>query len=202
MDAEILDCAAGLFARHGFERTSIQQVAAALKYSKAGLLHHYPSKKALFDAVVDRYEADSIAHLARVLAIPPGIERDRALVLRAIEYTFESPGMSALGQQLGREGVTEDPRFVKLGFQIIGALGVDLASPDMERMMRAVSALTGANAAARLAQTMNLERECRSHIFTAAMATLGHDVSGLAEEPAGEIPRRVSSIGGRRRAAK
>lgn len=53
IDAVILDTAAEVFARHGFAGTSVQQVADAVGYSKTGLLRRFPSKQALYDAVVD-----------------------------------------------------------------------------------------------------------------------------------------------------
>jgi AcrR family transcriptional regulator len=56
VDEGILDRAAGLFARHGFEQTSLQAVADAVGLSKAGLLHHFPSKGALHEAVMDQAE--------------------------------------------------------------------------------------------------------------------------------------------------
>lgn len=174
IDAEILDCAAGIFARHGFARTSLQQIADAVKYSKAGLLHHYPSKKALYEAVLDKYEAQSHEHIAGIQHLPLGIERDRALVENAVDFAFDWPGLAELAQQLGREE-SDDPRFVRLGLQLFASLGIDLANPDIERMMRSFSALSGANFSARLAVTMNLERECRDHIVAAAMAALGHE---------------------------
>ena len=72
IDAEILDCAAGVFARHGFARATIQQIADALKYSKAGLLHHYPSKQALFDAVMAKHEAQTSDRLDHARTFAPG----------------------------------------------------------------------------------------------------------------------------------
>src|SRR3712207_9441823 len=52
VDEGILDRAAALFARRGFTKTSVQDVADAVGLSKTGLLHHYPSKDALHEAVV------------------------------------------------------------------------------------------------------------------------------------------------------
>ena len=49
---QILDRAAALFARRGFAKTSVQDVADAVGLSKAGLLHHFPSKDALHAAVL------------------------------------------------------------------------------------------------------------------------------------------------------
>lgn len=181
IDAEILDCAAGVFGRHGFARASIQQIADALKYSKAGLLHHYPSKQALFDAVMDRYETQTRERIARLADFAAGSDRDRALVENVVDSTFESPGMAAFAQQLAREGellesegAERDPRFADLGLEVVASLGVDLADPDLDRLARAFTALSGANFSARLAVTMGLQREWRAPIIAAAMAALGH----------------------------
>lgn len=181
IDAEILDGAAGIFARHGFARTSIQQIADALGYSKAGLLHHFPSKKALHDAVLDRYEAQTRERIGRLDDMSPGAERDRKLVEDLVDFAFAWPGMSAFAQQLARDGErvaqsggSADPRFAQLGFAIIGAMGIDLASPDLEQMARTFTALSGASFSARLAVTMHLEREWREPIIAAAMGALGH----------------------------
>lgn len=181
IDAAILDCAAGIFARHGFSRTSIQQIADAIGYSKAGLLHHYPSKTALHDAVLDRYEAQTRERIAKLDSFSPGIERDRKLIEDLIDFSFTWPGMSAFAQQLARDGErvahsggTADPRFAQLGFDIVSAMGIDFAAPDLERMARTFTALSGASFSARLAVTMRLEREWREPIIKAAMAALGH----------------------------
>lgn len=181
IDADILDGAAGFFARHGFARTSLQQIADALGYSKAGLLYHYASKKALYDAVLDRYEAQTRERIGRLEGIAPGFERDRTLVEDVIDFAFRWPGMSAFAQQLARdgerlshEGGTGDPRLSALGLDIISAMGIDLAAPDLEQMARTFTALSGATFSARLAVTMHVEREWRQPIIQAAMAALGH----------------------------
>lgn len=181
INTEILDGAAGIFARHGFSRTSIQQIADVLGYSKAGLLHYYASKKALHDAVLDRYEAQTRERIGRLDGIPPGIERDRKLVEDVIDFAYRWPGMSAFAEHLAREGErlthaggTGDPRFNQLGFDIISAMGIDLAAPDLEWMARTCTALSGATFSARLAVTMRIEREWREPIIQAAMAALGH----------------------------
>ena len=57
VDAGILDRAAGLFAQRGFAKTSLQDVADAVGLSKAGLLHHFPSKDALREGVLSHAAA-------------------------------------------------------------------------------------------------------------------------------------------------
>lgn len=49
----LLDCAARLAAEIGPSNVTIQAVADAAGVTKGGLLHHYPSRQALIDAVFD-----------------------------------------------------------------------------------------------------------------------------------------------------
>lgn len=187
---EILDIAAGLFARHGFARTSVQQIAEALGYSKAGLLHHYPSKKVLFDAVIERYISDTEERFAVIMQTPSGIERDRVMVESAVDYAYNLPGMSALSHQIEREGLGEDPRLLDLGVKIMGAL-VENDPPDLGQIAQRLMALAGANVASQFAARVNMKSEFREHILAAAMATLGHDTA--AKE--GKAPsRRAKSL--------
>ena len=51
--AEILAAAAVIFARRGYEATDLEQVAAAVRVSKATLYYYFQSKERLFLAAVD-----------------------------------------------------------------------------------------------------------------------------------------------------
>jgi AcrR family transcriptional regulator len=60
----ILDAALRVFRRHGFRRSSIEQVAAAAALTRQGLYHHFQSKEALFRAVIEAlYEAALAAEI-------------------------------------------------------------------------------------------------------------------------------------------
>lgn len=50
--ARILAAAETLFAEHGYDRVSMNQIAAAASVSKANVFHHFSSKKELYLAVV------------------------------------------------------------------------------------------------------------------------------------------------------
>lgn len=96
VDEEILDRAAALFAQHGFDHTSLQALADAVGLSKAGLLHHYPSKDALYTAAHEQAATRARDVLDRVAPLPHGPERDRRALELLIDAALERPGLLAL----------------------------------------------------------------------------------------------------------
>lgn len=119
IDHAILDVAAGIFARHGFAHTSVQQIADAVGYSKPGLLHRFGTKEALHRAVmtevleiIDGLVDHAVSHAAhpdqhgrlldlvvrRALA-RPGVMQ---LVLELLESEPDDPGTdrSPAGERL------------------------------------------------------------------------------------------------------
>jgi len=57
----ILDAAMRVFRRHGFRRSSIEQAAEEAGLTRQALYHHFPSKEALFRAVIERLYAQALA---------------------------------------------------------------------------------------------------------------------------------------------
>ncbi len=100
IDEGILDRAAGLFARRGYAKTSVQDVADAVGLSKAGLLHHYPSKDALHEAVLAHAGALGRRVLDEVAHLPPGPVAPRPHVRRR-SSRLEAQGASRRRQEAG-----------------------------------------------------------------------------------------------------
>lgn len=92
IDIAILDTAAGLFAVHGVERTTVQQIADAVGYSKTGLLHRFPSKQAIVDAVDSMIDAqvDELVH--RMRQTPMGPQRTGVLLGEISAAAIRIPG--------------------------------------------------------------------------------------------------------------
>ena len=63
----ILDAAMRVFRRHGFRRSSIEQAADEAGVTRQALYHHFPSKEALFRAVIERIPPPSGAAEAPLL---------------------------------------------------------------------------------------------------------------------------------------
>lgn len=57
----ILDATMLVFRRHGFRRSSIEQVAEVAGLTRQALYHHFESKEALFRAVIERVHETAIA---------------------------------------------------------------------------------------------------------------------------------------------
>jgi AcrR family transcriptional regulator len=151
LDDEIVDCAAQLFARHGFKETSVQRIADAVGYSKTGLLHRYPSKEALQDEVVRRSVAEIHAVGAAVADLAPGPGRDRAAIEALADLAARRPGFIALllssVSALDAESVA--PHLKEIGEVLFHAFATDPAA-DPTRGVRVIGAL-GALAVASIA---------------------------------------------------
>jgi AcrR family transcriptional regulator len=78
MRARIMRAAAALFRRQGFERTTMQQIAAAVGLTKAALYHHVTGKQALLFEILQHTIERSLPELERIAAAPlPADERLR-----------------------------------------------------------------------------------------------------------------------------
>jgi TetR/AcrR family transcriptional regulator, cholesterol catabolism regulator len=86
---EILRTAARLFQQRGYDATSMNDVAAALKLSKGGLYHHFQSKdEILFEIMNHAMEITEERVLAPVRSIADPQERLRALIRLHIEVVL------------------------------------------------------------------------------------------------------------------
>jgi len=143
IEDEILETAAALFARHGFKETSIQRVADAVGYSKTGLLHRFPTKEALQEAVVDRALADMRAIAAEAGVLPVGPERDRVVVGGVARLALARPGAVALLLSSLMSAPDSD-MLQQVGGLVFAAFGLDhecVTDVELPRMLRIVGAL-------------------------------------------------------------
>jgi len=86
---EILRTAARLFQQRGYDATSMNDVAAALKLSKGGLYHHFQGKdEILFEIMNHAMEITQERVLAPVRSIPDPEDRLRSLIRRHMEVVL------------------------------------------------------------------------------------------------------------------
>jgi len=174
IDEEILDVAATLFARHGFKETSLQRIADAVGYSKTGLLHRFPTKEALQEAVLQRCVEEIRAETASALEHPPGPARDRAAIVAFAEFALRHPGFVALilGIFSSLETVEADGPVGGIAAAVLEAFAVG-AESDFPRRLRVAGAL-GALCVARLAFHDHTSDEVRGHLVALSADALGH----------------------------
>lgn len=67
---ELLDVAQRLFARHGYDGTSVNQIIGELGVSKGGFYHYFESKEDLVEALARRYATVLAAETDRLLHDP------------------------------------------------------------------------------------------------------------------------------------
>lgn len=102
--AALVDAAFRVFAEQGYQRLSIRQIAEAIGTSHTALLHHFGSKDALLEAVLDRREelegperSEMLRELG-LLATVPQIMRTNA----------QEPGVIQLDMTLRAEALNPD----------------------------------------------------------------------------------------------
>ncbi|MFC4943702.1 TetR/AcrR family transcriptional regulator [Pseudonocardia sp. GCM10023141] len=141
IDRVILDAAAHAFAVHGFARTSVQQVADAVDYSKTGLLHRFPSKQALYDATVEATRLVVEQVLATAAATPAGTARTVAMLDAVGRLTQDRPGLVELLLESTRPGCV-DPAREELNGLVVRVIETLAGAVDSaEHRLRTVLAL-------------------------------------------------------------
>ncbi|CCH87757.1 Transcriptional regulator, TetR family [Modestobacter italicus] len=179
IDAGILDRAAALFARHGFEQTSVQAVADAVGLSKAGLLHHFPSKDALHEAVRAQVDTLGAGALDQVRDLPPGAARDHRAIEVLVDTALAHPGLVSFLLTPATQGVAvgevdTDPA----SSWAFAAFDVDPRTAERERCVRVAGALVALAVLALGARQSGEAAALRPHIIATSFDALGHRSPG------------------------
>jgi AcrR family transcriptional regulator len=175
-DAVILDRAAALFARQGFAKTSVQDIAAAVGLSKTGLLHHYRSKDGLRSAVMEQAELVSRRVLQRVGDRPPGAGRDRHALEVLVDEALAHPGLVRLLLAPLLEGA-QDPAGSEaqaLGDAAWRVFDLVPYPPASERSIRVAGAISALAVLTLTAVNRDEATTWRPHIVATCFDALGH----------------------------
>lgn len=79
--ASIVRAAAAVFAERGYSQTTLDLVAGLVGLSRQGVLHHFSSKEALFQAVLEQENAWARAQLGSVVSAGWNSIRELAVIL-------------------------------------------------------------------------------------------------------------------------
>ncbi|HWO69049.1 MAG TPA: helix-turn-helix domain-containing protein [Umezawaea sp.] len=189
VDESILDQAAALFARRGVAKTSVQEVADAVGLSKTGLLHHFPSKDALHEAVVAQTTSLGERVLDRVRGLPVGVDRDRAALETLIDIAFAHPGMVAMLLTPVMQGSDDavKPADGGVGGAAFEAFGVDPLKPVDERSVRVAGALVVLAVLSLSAHRGDQVATWRPHIIATCFDALGHGRPGASRTDSDQV---------------
>jgi AcrR family transcriptional regulator len=94
---KLLETAESLFARFGFAGVGMRAVAESAGVSKSGLFHHFPTKRELYGAVLERSMLEFDARLAAADArASTAQERLRLFVDGVVDALVENPARAPL----------------------------------------------------------------------------------------------------------
>lgn len=172
----ILDRAAELFAQHGFAHTSLKTVADAVGLSKAGLLHHFPSKEALFEATKEVGRVQGARVMEQLSGTPTGPERDARALELLVDIALDRPGLVAMAfgtvsnpQFDPQAGIADDHH--AFAFE---AFGVDPNACEPQRLVRVIGALSALAVLSLAAARIGEVAAWRPHILATCFDALGH----------------------------
>lgn len=130
---QILDEALTCFAQKGYDGTSLNDIAAGVGIRRPSLLHHFPSKEALYGDVFERLLSEWLERL-EVAVSSPALGWDKAeLVLRAcLDLFAETPDYVRIMRREALDGG------VHLGIDLSGVLRpfFDRAAEYLQEEMR------------------------------------------------------------------
>lgn len=138
IDREIVDAAARTFATLGYARTSVQQLADAVGYSKTGLLHRFRSKVALYDAAIAETSTAVQAIIVAARGHTAGPERTLAVLHGVTATALNHPGLVLMLVEALRPSSTEPARdqLHALVLGLVEMLGGDITTPEQRLRIR------------------------------------------------------------------
>lgn len=178
IDDGILDEAAALFARQGFAKTSVQDIATAVGLSKAGLLHHFPTKDAIHGAVLDLVATLSGRLAEQIGDLPAGPARDRQALEAVLDIATAHPGLVSLMLSPAMHPVPA-PRATGSPVDgpaevVLSMFGVDPDAKDVEREVRVIGALSALAVLSIAAHQHGTNSAWRPYILQTCSDAIGH----------------------------
>lgn len=145
----IVNAARKLFMTRGFEVVSIDDIADVAGIAKGGVYHHFSSKQAIFEAVLDRVQAELASQLLSRLAANKGKRTPETIATNILEYlkAASEPGLRrlilvdgpvVLGMQRWRE-IDDRHFFASIHSGLAAIMGPNASDKQVEAAARLVA---------------------------------------------------------------
>lgn len=97
--AQLIDVARGVFAKHGYEATSVEEIAKRAKVSKPIVYEHFGGKEGIYAVIVDREMDYVVRRLTEAISSGTPRERVERASLAFLNYVKDHPdGFAVLSQ--------------------------------------------------------------------------------------------------------
>lgn len=120
----LISAATRLFTEHGYDSTSIDELAGAARVTRGALYHHFSGKQDIFGAVRDAVDA-AVVDRVRAAAAGPGSAQDR--MGRVLDVYFEASRDPAYRAIVLGETRENDQRYTPAMSGVVGMLVRELA---------------------------------------------------------------------------
>lgn len=182
---KILETAESLFARFGFAGVGMRAVAESVGVSKSALFHHFPTKRALWAAVLERSMLEFDARIAAAETAGGALATMRAWVEAVIDSLAENPSRA--------------PLLLRSLFEVEDEEPADAAAHAvLERVLGRVAAGLEAGIAAGEIRKVSVPHTLQSLIgltvFHFASGDFGEDLLGAPLYSAEQIRRRKEHV--------
>jgi AcrR family transcriptional regulator len=94
--AQLIDVGRSVFAKRGYEATSVEEIAARAKVSKPIVYEHFGGKEGLYAVIVDREVEHIVARIVEAITAGSPRERLEQAVLAFLTYVQDRPGGFAI----------------------------------------------------------------------------------------------------------
>lgn len=137
IQAGILRSAARLFARRGYERSSIGDLVEACELSRGAIYHYFDSKEAILFAMLDSLVRNLLAHLEQAIAGGGApLEKFERVIEAFVEYNAQSPDEQiVLLNDLGALKAEEQHQIVQTERRIVELVGKALSAIDVKKKL-------------------------------------------------------------------